>query len=62
MTQVVINTGFIYKLRPERIIIIAISILCITLIVAPIKVNNTLTISSFLYIALSILTFLIGTK
>lgn len=62
MEKVTLDIGFIYNLRPERIVLIALLILLGLLILAPIKINNTLDTSSVLYIIFSLFFFLLGTK
>ena len=60
--EITFNTKFLYKLRPERMVLIAILMLLVMLILAPIQINNTLDFSSVVYIVSSLLAFLLGTK
>ena len=50
--EITFNTKFLYKLRPERMVLIAILMLLVTLILAPIQINNTLDFSSVVYLSL----------
>lgn len=58
--EITFNTKFLYKLRPERMVLIAILMLLVMLILAPIQINNTLDFSSVVYIVSSLLAFFIG--
>lgn len=60
--EITFNTKFLYKLRPERMVLIAILMLLVMLILAPIQINNTLDFSSVVYIVSSLLAFLIGNE
>ena len=62
MEKVTLKMGFIYNLRPEKIMWIAILALFGFLILAPVDINNTLDTSSVSYIILSLLFFWAGTK
>lgn len=62
MEKVTLKLGFIYNLRPERVILIALIALFGFLLLAPVNIRNTLDVSSVLYIVLSLLFFWLGTK
>lgn len=60
--DVIVNRSFIYKLRPERIVILAVLFLAACLLFGPIDPVNTFTLYSSSYIFLCILSFLLGTR
>lgn len=57
-----INRGFVYGLRPERMLKITFTILVVMIVLAPISPVFTFTFSSFFYLLLNVMAFILGTK
>lgn len=60
MTEIRINSRFIYVLRPENVIRVVLVIFAIVFLLAPIDVQGEVSLKAYLYIGLSILSFLLG--
>jgi len=59
--EIILNRRFLYKMRPERMILIAVLFWLVCLVFSPITPVSGLTIEAFLYLSLCLLFFGIGT-
>ena len=62
MYNLKINSTFLYYLRPEKAMLIALLFFFFLLLIAPIRIINTLNLTSAVYLVISLLSFILGTK